>query len=365
MKFDKKILMSLIPGLLPLLVYVIADEIWGSLIGLYVAIGFGVLELAIAYIKFRKIEKFILLDIGLLLLLGSVSVLLENDIYFKLKPAFIELIFAVIIGFSVYSSRNIIFEMSKRYLKNVQVNSEAQTRLNKTLKVVFFLTLFHITLVVYSSFYMSKEAWAFISGILYYLLILGYFAFEFFRNKWRSGNPEIAEMLPVVDEEGNIVGKASRGECHFNPTKKLLHPVVHLHVFNKKGEIYLQHRAISKKVQPGKWDTSVGGHISYGEDLELSLRREAEEEIGISGFEPKFLGKYIWETEVEKELVFMFACNLIGELKINPEEISEGRFWGINEIKRNLSKEVFTPNFEKEFLILTGDKHVTTEARRA
>jgi isopentenyldiphosphate isomerase/intracellular septation protein A len=360
MKFDKKILKSLLPGLLPLLVYVVADEIWGSLIGLYVAIGFGVLELIIAYIKFKTIEKFILLDIGLLVLLGSVSVLLENDIFFKLKPAFIELIFAAIIGFSVYSSRNIIFEMSKRYMGDVKVNAEAEYRLNKTLKVVLFLTLFHIALVVYSSFYMSKEAWAFISGVLYYLIILGYFGFEFFRNKRKSGNTETTEMLPIVDEEGNIIGKASRGECHFNPTKKLLHPVVHLHVFNNKGELYLQHRAVTKKVQPGKWDTAVGGHISYGEDLELSLRREAEEEIGISGFTPKLVRKYIWETDVERELVFMFVCSLVGELKPNPEEVSEGRFWTMNEIKQNLGKQVFTPNFEKEFLFLSGDKPVTT-----
>lgn len=46
------------------------------------------------------------------------------------------------------------------------------------------------------------------------------------------------EMFPIVDEEGNITGAATRGECHNG--SKLLHPVVHLHVFNSKGELYLQ-----------------------------------------------------------------------------------------------------------------------------
>ena len=46
------------------------------------------------------------------------------------------------------------------------------------------------------------------------------------------------EMFPIVDEQGNITGAATRGECHNG--SKLLHPVVHLHVFNSKGELYLQ-----------------------------------------------------------------------------------------------------------------------------
>jgi len=175
------------------------------------------------------------------------------------------------------------------------------------------------------------------------------------RNKIKTRRAEPEEMLPVVDEEGNVIGKALRSSCHFNPAEKILHPVVHMHVFNSNGDIYLQHRALTKKVQPGMWDTAVGGHISFGEDLELSLRREAQEEIGISDFKAKFVQKYIWETDVEKELVFMFVCNANGQLKVNPDEISEGKYWKISEIRENLGKGIFTSNFEKEFLILEGN----------
>ncbi len=47
------------------------------------------------------------------------------------------------------------------------------------------------------------------------------------------------EMFPVVDEAGNVIGKASRGECHGG--SKLLHPVVHLHQYDKGGKLFLQH----------------------------------------------------------------------------------------------------------------------------
>lgn len=73
------------------------------------------------------------------------------------------------------------------------------------------------------------------------------------------------EMFPIVDEQGNITGAATRGECHSG--SKLLHPVIHLHVFNSKGDLYLQKRPEWKDIQPGKWDTAVGGHIDLGESV--------------------------------------------------------------------------------------------------
>ena len=153
------------------------------------------------------------------------------------------------------------------------------------------------------------------------------------------------ELFPLVDEEGNIIGAATRGECHDGSKK--LHPVIHLHVFNSKGELYLQKRPEWKDIQPGKWDTSVGGHVDLGESVEIARKREAQEELGISDFKPEILAHYIFESERERELVF--AHKTIYDGVINPsEELDGGRFWSIDEIKEHLGKGVFTPNFESE-----------------
>ena len=155
------------------------------------------------------------------------------------------------------------------------------------------------------------------------------------------------ELFPIVDAEGTVIGKATRGECHSG--SRLLHPVVHLHVFNSQGAVYLQKRPEWKDIQPGKWDTAVGGHIDYGETPEEALVREVGEELGITDFTPLFISKYVFESLRERELVYVHRTTFDGEIRPSRDELDGGRFWSIEEIREAIGKDVLTPNFESEF----------------
>jgi isopentenyldiphosphate isomerase len=157
-----------------------------------------------------------------------------------------------------------------------------------------------------------------------------------------------------VDENGEVKGSMTRDEAHDGTMK--LHPVVHLHVFNSKGELYLQHRSKWKKVQPDKWDTATGGHIDYGETVIEALYREVNEEIGLApgSYESKLIRKYIYENSVERELVYVFTTIYDGEPSPSETETQGGRFWSADEIKQNIGANVFTPMFEKEYTLLFG-----------
>jgi isopentenyldiphosphate isomerase/intracellular septation protein A len=344
---QRKLLLQLLPGFIPLFAFILADEVWGTTVGLVVAIALGVAELLYYWVKDRKFDRFILLDTLLIIILGVVSIVLENEIFFKIKPALIGVLMCAVLGVSVFTPSNILLNMSKRYLKGMEFSDQQYAEMKRNMRGLFWMFVAYTVLVFYSVWFMSNEAWVFISGGGFYVFFGVWFAFMFVKNRFTRNKQASEELLPIVNTKGEIVGKAPRSVCH--SSKEYLHPVVHLHVINSKGEIYLQKRPLDKKIQPGKWDTAVGGHIAFGEDLETGLKREAFEEIGIKDFDAKLLDKYIWESDVEREMVFCFIANIDSGISINKDELADGKFWPKSEIKANLGKNIFTPNFEDEF----------------
>ena len=158
------------------------------------------------------------------------------------------------------------------------------------------------------------------------------------------------EWFPVVEPNGTVIGRSTRTYSHSGA--KPLHPVIHIHVIDRYGRIYLQKRSMKKEIQPGKWDTAVGGHVSYGEGIMEAVFREALEELGLVEFNPIYLETYLFESKIEKEMVNIFAA--VGSYDLTPDydEVDDGRWWPVEEIDANIGKGIFTPNFESEFQMI-------------
>ncbi len=155
------------------------------------------------------------------------------------------------------------------------------------------------------------------------------------------------EIFPLVDLDGKVIGSATRSECHSG--SMLLHPVVHLHIINSGQELYLQHRPAWKDIQPDRWDTAVGGHIDFGEEVLQALHREAQEELQIVEFTPHHICSYDFQSAVEHEYIHSYYTIYDGEITPT-QELDGGRFWSLAELRDNIGKGVFTPNFESEFI---------------
>ena len=155
------------------------------------------------------------------------------------------------------------------------------------------------------------------------------------------------ELFEIVDGNGNVTGTAPRSECHGNPA--LTHRCAHVVVYHPDGRILLQKRSIDKDIQPGKWDTAVGGHLQVGEDFESGARREMNEELGLPPALPlKFLFDATIRNEIESENVRVFSAVSEGPFDFDRNEISEVRFWTVEELKASPDRDDFTPNLKAE-----------------
>jgi isopentenyldiphosphate isomerase/intracellular septation protein A len=368
------LLKSLLPGLLPLVIFVGADALFGETVGLFVGIGTGVVEFIYTLIKQKKADPFIAVDTLLLAVAGGLSLVLNDAVFFMLKPAIIEIVLAVAMGAMLALPSSYLKGYVGRQLRGLTIPDQALPRMKKSLGAMLAVIVLHAALTAYAAFAMSKAAWGFISGGLLYILFAAYALWTFAATRVKAGRAKAGgpgeEMLPLVDEEGKVIGVAPRSECHKGPGK--LHPVVHLQIVDGRGSIYLQKRADDKDTQPGKWDSSVGGHVAAGEDLDGALTRELREELGVtrlalesSGARVDPILRYRWDSDVESELVFSFIVTYGGPFSPDGVEVSEGRFWSFAEIRENLGKGLFTPNFEHEYRLIESAAAEAARAARA
>lgn len=160
------------------------------------------------------------------------------------------------------------------------------------------------------------------------------------------------EWFDLVDESGRITGRATRAECHGNPD--LIHQAVHVLVFDAQDRLFLQQRAMTKDIQPGKWDTSVGGHPGLGEAPADAAAREMREELGVTPSRLTPVYRYLWRSPVETELIHAFLTRHDGPFTLQAEELADGRFWELDDIEAALDEDHFTPQFRHEFPRMVG-----------
>lgn len=182
------LLKQMLPGLLPLFIFIAVDEIYGVEAGLYAALVFGIAGLLFTWFRERRLDRFILFDTVFLILLGGISLLCETPIFFKLKPAVIELIICAILGAAAVKPELFLQAMTGRYTKNMElkVTEEGIDAMRKMMLMLAAVLLMHTILIVYSALFMSERVWGFISGVLIYIIFGVFFAGQMIAVKIRK-----------------------------------------------------------------------------------------------------------------------------------------------------------------------------------
>lgn len=170
------------------------------------------------------------------------------------------------------------------------------------------------------------------------------------------------EHLDIVNDNDEVVGTASHKEIY---EKFLPHRIVHVLLFNDKGEMALQLRSRNKYFFPHFWSTSVGGHVQASETYEHAALREFREELGTST-DIAFLGKnrfeyknfavktadskpFIIGPEGFVKMISTFKASFNGPFRLNPDEVEKVEFFSRDKIREMIQKG---ENLHPELLFL-------------
>ena len=145
------------------------------------------------------------------------------------------------------------------------------------------------------------------------------------------------EIFDVVNERDEVVGQNTRREVH---RLGLKHRAVHVLVFNRRGEIFLQKRSMTKDTFPGAWDSSASGHLDAGEDYDACAVRELREEIGlVIERPPERLFKLEARAETGCEFVWVYRQEAEGPFVLHPEEIETGGWFAPEQVTRWMAEK--------------------------
>lgn len=164
-------------GLLPVIAFTLIEEYYGTLAGLIAGMVFGAGEITYELIKYKKVQKLTWIGNGMLLGLGAVSLISAEGIWFKLQPALMEGVFAVVLWGSVVAGKPLLSYLAEQ--QGHSFNQNVKDRLKGvTLRTGIFFGI-HAAIAVWAAIAWSTTAWALLKGIgltvtfVMYLIIEG------------------------------------------------------------------------------------------------------------------------------------------------------------------------------------------------
>ena len=87
------------------------------------------------------------------------------------------------------------------------------------------------------------------------------------------------ELVDLYDENRQPLGRTAERHAPKGPGE--YRTVVHVCLFNSRGQLLIQRRSREKTVWPERWDVSVGGGVDAGETSRQAAEREVREELGL------------------------------------------------------------------------------------
>ena len=156
------------------------------------------------------------------------------------------------------------------------------------------------------------------------------------------------EILTLVDENDNEIGRETREKCHLGKGK--MHRAIVIFLFNDRNLMLVQQRSQKKLLWPGFWDCTVATHVYPNETYKSAAERGLKQEFGISTRVKKILtftyfapfGKH-----AENEYCALLIGRYDGDVTPVPSEVSGFDYVSLKELRKNIvrKEDLYTPWF--------------------
>jgi intracellular septation protein len=190
-------------GLLPVIAFTVIEDQYGTIAGLIAGMVFGVGEICFELYKHRRVQKITWIGNGLLLVLGGVSLISDEGIWFKMQPAIMEAAFAIALWVSWFIKKPLIVVLAEQ--QGQKLPEFMKTRMSgMTFRMGIFFAA-HAALATWAALYWSSNAWALLKGVGLTVSLIVYMLLEVLyirRSAMKALTPEqIAEQIKKIQEE--------------------------------------------------------------------------------------------------------------------------------------------------------------------
>ena len=190
---------------------------------------------------------------------------------------------------------------------------------------------------------------------------------------------DLSEMFDLYEAPEPTVA-AFRGEPRAtgrSKQRKLVHAdgdwhrAVHVWLYTSAGQLVLQKRAEGKDTFPGRWDVSVGGHVTSGDSVEFTARKEVEEELGLKIHNDALekIGVFATTATGSSPIGGEFTCNEykdlfllrfdgdVGELRFSPDEVADVALKHWTEVRQDLLAQLDPDDRELDGPMIQRPRH--------
>jgi len=336
---------------IPLLLFLVIDDVLGSSISLSIIYFVVVAILVYSYFYYRNLYTYI--GLSYLISAGIISVIIFFPKQY-LHQSFVPIISEYIVMLSFLTILLLRRHITKFVSKRTPRQLAMANNLNEHFRIAWMLTiLFFVyvnTTLFINVFYSSninviefiREAYFVIlcSIILYEIIRVSIIRIKLLKEIW----------LPIVNENGHVIGSVQEMES-INSENNFLHPVIRVFLLND-GKVFLQQHSKTDPSEPHIWDIALSNHVRLNETVEECIERTSLEDYNISDIKPLFLSKHIRCTKEENQFVYLFIICKMDIQSINTNKIENVKWWTISQIQSNLGTGIFSSSFENEFEVL-------------